>query len=108
MPGDPLMGGNPEAIANINPEKFYVENVRAAMRTTERRAKLYCETAVRQGAFDRFVEAILPDDVVAVSAPTEKDLPPTVHRWVERNGKMEEESFETSNLSKRTFYRLHR
>jgi hypothetical protein len=102
------MGGNSEAIARINPEKFYVENVRAAMRTSERRAKLYCETAVRQGLFDRFVEAILPDDVVAVSAPTETELPPTVHRWVERDGEMEEETFETAALAKRIFYRLHR
>lgn len=102
------MGGNPEAIAKINPEKFYVENVRTAMRTSERRARLYCETAVRQGVFDRFVEAILPDDAVAVSAPTETELPPIVHRWVERNGELQEETFQTSSLTKRTFYRLHR
>jgi hypothetical protein len=108
VPGDPFMGGDPYEIAKLDPDKIYVENVRAAMRTSERQARLYCETAVRQGIFDRYVEAILPDDVVAVSAPTERELPLTVQRWVERDGKMEEETFETATLSRRAFYRLHR
>jgi hypothetical protein len=108
VPGDPFMGGNPEEIAKLNPEKFYVENVRSAMRTTTRRAQFYCDSAVRQGVFDRFVEVIAPDEAVAVSARTEKDLPEIVHRWVDRNGELEEETLQTATLPKRTFYRLHR
>jgi len=102
------MGGNPAEVAKLNPSKIYVENVRAAMRTSTKRAQLYCDTAVRQGVFERFVEAIAPDDTVVASAPTEQDLPVTVQRWVEHNGEVEEVTIQTVELPKRTFYRLHR
>jgi hypothetical protein len=107
-PGDPFMGGSPKDIAKLNPDKFYVENVRAAMRVSSKRAQLFCDTAVRQGIFDRWVEVIAPDDVVAVSARIEEDLPPTVHRWVERDGELEDVVLQTSELPKRIFYRLHK
>jgi hypothetical protein len=108
VPGDPFMGGNPAEIAKLDPNKIYVENVRAAMRTSTKRAQIYCETAVRQGVFERFIEAIAPDDTVVASAPTEQDLPPTVYRWVEHDGAVEEVTLQTVELPKRTFYRLHR
>jgi hypothetical protein len=102
------MGGNPAEVARLDPNKIYVENVRAAMRTSTKRAQRYCDTAVRQGVFERFVEAIAPDDTVVASAPTEQELPQTVHRWVEQNGEIEEVTLQTVELAKRTFYRLHR
>ena len=102
------MGGDPEEIAKLDPDKFYVENVRAAMRTTTRRAKLYCDTAVRQGLFEQSVEVIAPDDTVAVTAPTERELPETVQRWVEQDGALAEMVLQTAVLPKRVFYRLHR
>ena len=108
VPGDPFMGGSPSEIAKLDPDKIYVENVRAAMRVSTKRAQLYCDTAVRQGIFDRWVEAIAPDDVVAASAPTERELPETVHRWVEHDGTVAEMVLQTGELPKRTFYRLHR
>jgi hypothetical protein len=108
VPGDPYMGGSPADIARLDPDKIYVENVRAAMRVSTKAAQLYCDTAVRQGIFDRWVEVTAPDDVVVASAPTEEGLPRTVHRWVERGGELEEVTLETGELPKRTFYRLHR
>jgi hypothetical protein len=102
------MGGNPAEVAKLDPNKIYVENIRAAMRTSTKRAQLYCDTAVRQGIFERFVEAIAPDDTVVASAPTQEQLPPTLHRWIEQNGEMEEVILQTVELPKRTFYRLHR
>jgi hypothetical protein len=108
VPGDPFMGGNPDEIAKLDPDKIYVENVRAAMRVSTRQAQLYCETAVRQGVFDRLVEVVCPDDVVAASAPTESELPETVHCWTERDGELEDVMLPTAALTKRTFYRLHK
>lgn len=108
VPGSPFMGGDPVEIAKLNPEKFYVENVRVALHTTEWQARLYCDTAVRQGVLDRFVEAIAPDDAVAASAPTKAELRGTVSRWVERNGELNEEVLQLAELPTRTFYRLHR
>jgi hypothetical protein len=102
------MGGNPSEIAKLDPDKIYVENVRAAMGVSTKRARVYCETAVRQGIFDRWVEAIAPDDAVAASARAEEELPKTVHRWVERGGELEDIALQTAELSKRIFYRLHR
>ena len=108
VPGDPFMSGSPSDIAKLDPEKIYVENVRAAMRVSTKRARLYCDTAVRQGIFERWVEVIAPDDVVAVSARTEDELPKIIHRWVERDGEFQELMLQTGELPKRTFYRLHR
>jgi hypothetical protein len=108
LPGDPFIGGSPPDIAKLNPDKIYVENVRAAMRVSFTRAELYCETAVRQGIFDRWVEAYAPDDVVAIVARTVEEAPKTIHRWVERHGKLQEETLQTAGLVWRTFYRLHR
>jgi hypothetical protein len=108
LPGDPFMGGNPAEVAKLNPGKFYVENVRKAMRVSTRQAQLYCDTAVRQGIFDRYVEVLCPDEVVATSARTESELPETVHCWMERAGELEDVILPTASLTKRTFYRLHK
>jgi hypothetical protein len=108
LPGDPLMGGDAGALSNLDPDKMYVENVRAALRVSERRAKLYCETAVRQGVFDRWVEAIAPDDTVVVSAPSIDSFPAVVRHWVEHNGQLEEMTLNPAQLQTRIFYRLHR
>lgn len=102
------MGGNPEDLAKLDPDKIYVENVRAALRVSTERAQLFCETAVRQGVFERFIEVLCPDGVAAKSAPTEADLPATVHCWMEHNGELEEVELPTATLSKTVFYRLLR
>ena len=108
VPGDPLMGGNAEAIAKLNPDKIYVENVRSALRVTTAEASQICETAVRQGLFDRFVEVVCPDGAVATSAPTEAELPKTVHCWLEHDGEMQDVELPTNTLSKTVFYKLHK
>jgi hypothetical protein len=108
VPGDPLLGGNVEAIAKLNPDKIYVENVRSALRISFGMAARICETAVRQGLFDRFVEVVCPDKSIATSAPTEAELPQTVHCWQEDRGELHELELETASLSKTVFYRFHR
>jgi len=105
IPGDPL-SGRAEAIAKLNPDKIYVENVRNALGVSSSRAQQICETAVRQGLFDRYVEVVCPDGVVAASAHTESELPETVHCWAEHEGKLEEVELATNTLGKKTFYRF--
>lgn len=90
------------ALARLNPEKIYVENVRSVLDISTWRAKEICETAVRQGFFQKRVEVLCPDGVVAASAPSEEQLPPTVICWSE----FEEVEVPTEHLRKNVFYRL--
>jgi hypothetical protein len=107
VPGDPL-SGREEAIAELNPDKIYVENVRSALGVSSQKAQQICETAVRRGFFDRYVEVVCPDGAVAVSAPTGSELPEKVHCWTEHDGEFAETEVATATLSKRTFYRFNR
>lgn len=69
-------------------------------------AKRICETAVRQGVFERRVEVMCPDGVVAASADSEANLPATVQCWHEEQGHLEAEELPTKDLEKTIFYRL--
>jgi len=106
-----VVGANPLAgreavLAQLNPDKIYVENVRSLLGISHRRAVQVCETAVRQGIFARGVEVLCPDLVVAASAPSESQLPPIVSCWIERDGEFEQQEFETATLPTLVFYRL--
>jgi len=105
VPGDPL-AGKEEAIARLNPDKIYLENVRSALGVSSGRAQQICDTAVRQGLFESFVEVVCPGGTVAASARTESELPQRVRCWTEEGGNLEEAELATSTLPKVTFYRL--
>ena len=60
---DPLFAGKEAAIASLDPEKIYLENVRSALGVSTFQAKLYCETAVRRGVFRKRVEVVCPGAV---------------------------------------------
>lgn len=96
-----------EMLAKLNPDKFYVENVRSILGVSNAVAVQICETAVRQGVFERRVEVICPDGSVAASAETESALPETVRCWHEEDGLVESERLPTKQLEKAAFYRLH-
>lgn len=95
------------ALAHLNPDKFYVENVRSVLGISTPRARRLCETAVRQGLFEKGVEVRCPDGAVAVTASTTEALPQVVRCVQETNGHYEEHEFRTANLETMTFYRLH-
>ena len=106
VPGDPF-AGREEAIARLNPEKIYLENVRSALGVSTWRAQEILDTAVRQGVFQPFVEVVCPDGVAAASAKTESELPQTVHCWTEMaDGNTAEAEIPTNELPKVTFYRM--
>jgi hypothetical protein len=105
VPGDPL-AGRKEAIARLNPDKIYLENVRSALGVSSGRAQQIVETAVRQGLFERFVEVVCPDGAVAATARTESELPQKVRCWTHDGDNLEEVELATSTLPKVTFYRL--
>jgi hypothetical protein len=96
-----------EALSSLNPDKFYVENVRSLLNISHASAVRICETAVRQGLFDRRVEVVCPDGAVVASADSESKLPPMVKCRREEEGHFEIEELPTTTLEKATFYRLH-
>ena len=100
--GEGLPEKQAAALARLNPEKIYVENVRSVLDISAWRAKQICETAVRQGVFEKRIEVLCPDGVVATSAPSEEQLPPKVICWEN----YEEVEVPTQQLRKNVFYRL--
>ena len=107
MPGASLSGKEAEALSALDPRKIYVENVRSILNVSSSYALRICETAVRQGLFEKMVEVHCPDGAVVASAKTEKDLPSVVRCWKEEDGFHEEVEVATASLHKESFYRLN-
>jgi hypothetical protein len=106
LPSNPL-SGKEAALAHLDPDKIYIENVRSVLGVSQREAIDICESAVRQGFFKRGVEVLCPDGAAAASADIETNLPPTVRCWTEEDGHYEEAVLPTDSLQKIRFYRLN-
>ena len=105
LPLNPL-AGKEEALAQLNPDKIYVENISALLDVSYKSAKSICETATRQGLFNRGIEVKCPDGRVAFETTEETHLPETVTCWVEEEGHLEAREMDTSALEKNVYYRL--
>jgi len=98
---------NLEALDTLDTSKFYVENVRSILGVSHREALEICETAVRQGVFQKAVEIWCPDGSVAATAADESGLPASVRCFVDNDGGFTEEVLmATSVLRKTTYYTL--
>jgi hypothetical protein len=106
LPSNPVAGIE-DALADLNPDKIYVENVRSVLGVSYGKAMDICEIAVRQGFFQRGVEVKCPDGAVAASANSEADLPPMVHCWTEEDGQFKDVELPTDKLQKVIFYKLN-
>jgi hypothetical protein len=95
-----------ENLSRLNPDKFYLENVRSVLNVPYNKAKSICEEAVKQGIVKECVEVLCPDGSVAKSAENELDLPKIVQCWEEIDGDYEEKEYETLSLEKQTYYRF--
>jgi hypothetical protein len=107
-PASGLSEKEAQVLSRLNPEKFYIENVRSILGISHASAVRICETAVRQGLFERGVEVLCPDGTVAASADSEAALPRTVRCWnKDDEGHFEPSDQPTKDLRKTIFYRLH-
>jgi hypothetical protein len=95
-----------QQLSELNPEKFYVENVRSILGTPYWVAKELCETGVRREIFSRGVEVVCPNGYVAASAEVEAHLPENVECPQEEDGHYEMIEMPTSELRKVVFYRF--
>jgi hypothetical protein len=107
IPAPALSEYEAQQLAKLNPEKFYVENVRKILGVSHDSAKRICETAVRQGVFERCIEVRCPDGSVAASAESEAGLPQTVRCVHQEDQHFEEEELPVRDLEKVIFYRLN-
>lgn len=96
-----------KAVEAIDPSRIYVENVRAFFGLPTPAARLLCETAVREGAFERHVGVLCPyDRHMLRSFKSEKDLPDTLECLpCEAEGR-DEWVHPTEPLQRLTFYSL--
>lgn len=106
LPFDPL-GGKADVLAKLNPDRFYLENVRAVLGVSKITAQIICDTAVRRGTFSQYVGVLCPDQNIGASAENEAELPAFVRCIVERDGQYEEEELPTSELARITFYKFN-
>ncbi|WP_228853281.1 hypothetical protein [Aegicerativicinus sediminis] len=70
-----------KAISQLNPDRIYLENIRALLGTNTTIAKLICNTAVRQGYFEkRFaVECGNEDDGrIVATYNSQEEIPETI------------------------------
>lgn len=105
VPLNPLRGKE-HLLGKLNPDRFYVENVRALLGISTRTAQLICDSAVRQGAFNRSIGVLCPDKNIGASADTEANLPEYVLCTIVTDGEYEEAMFPTGSLEKIAFYQL--
>lgn len=103
---DAFAGVNIQALAKLDPNKIYLENVRSVLGVSSKRALAICEAAVSQGAFQKGVEVRCPDGTVAASAGSTGELPRIVTCWTDTGDGFEPVELETESLEKATFYRL--
>ncbi len=106
LPGDGL-SGKEEALSKLNPDKFYLENVRSVLGVSHRGALKLCDSAVRQGFFSRRIEVMCPDGAVAASADSEEQLPAFVRCLSKDDDHFEEVELPTKTLCKITAYSLN-
>jgi hypothetical protein len=106
-PSQGLSEKQAELLSRLNPDKIYVENVRSILGVSYKSALNICETAVRQGVFQKGVEVKCPDGSVAVTAPSRDQLPPEVRCWKQEDGHPEPEMLSTADLETTIFYRLN-
>ena len=96
-----------EAIESIDPERIYVENVRALFGLSHTLTRVALEAAVREGALERRIGVVCPyDGHIVKSFSSEEVVPESVSCLVcEVQGREQSEHLR-DELGRVTFYRL--
>lgn len=96
-----------ELVEKTDPDRIYVENVRAFFKLPHPLAYVLCEAAVREGFFKGRVGVLCPsDEHIVASYESEADIPDVVHcRVCEFEGRPEMKH-ETGGANRIKFYQL--
>jgi hypothetical protein len=92
-----------KALSEIEPDRIYVENIRAVLGGTSWMAKLICETAVRQGIFAKKIQILCPEGG-ATTIDYGEEIPPTIPCQKDIDGTLERINEPTNRLDKLEFY----
>lgn len=92
-----------KTLSLIDPQRIYVENVRALLGTTTWIAKQICETAARRGVFVKRVQLLCPDGG-AYTVEDATKIPETIPCRREVDGEIEEYPERTDRLDRLEFY----
>lgn len=96
-----------QVIESTDPQRIYVENVRAFFGLPTRVARLILDAAVREGSLERRVGVLCPEDKHIVrSFSSEDEVPASVHCFVCESEGRERTDHERYELGRQTFYRL--
>jgi len=94
-------------ISLINPQKIYVENIRAMMNVSTKKARLFCEMAVKESVFVRRIGVVCPNDQrIIAEYNDESELPDEITCKVCEIGEIDPSTFKTAELQKIIFYKL--
>ena len=95
------------AIEAIDPQRIYVENVRAFFGFPHSVARLLLETAVREGALERRVGVLCPHDMHIVdSYLSEEAVPESVYCLACEADGREHPNHPCDHMERQTFYKL--
>lgn len=97
-----------ENLSRLDPNKFYVENVRSLLGVSTDKAKNLCDTAVRQGFFMTGIELICPDGSVVKSIDKGEEIPKKVNCILQVDNGYEDVEFKIDELERNTYYRLNK
>ena len=96
-----------EAVEAIDPQRIYVENVRAFFGFPHSVSRFLLETAVREGALERRVGVLCPHDRhIVESYPSEDAVPESVFCLACESQGREQPDHLRGELEKQTFYKL--
>lgn len=98
-----------QIIDRLDPHMIYVEHVRQVLNTSAKRARIYCEMAVREKLFIRKIGLICENTNCArviAEFNTLEEIPTTIICDTCESNDEETYEFETANLKKIIFYRL--
>lgn len=99
-----------QKISALNPERFYLENVRSIFGITTFEARLLCEMAVEQKLFQKRIALICPDPEchgrIIATFRTLAEIPETISCSLCEAEDHEQISYNTSSLKKISFYNL--
>ena len=96
-----------ELIDQLDPDRIYIENVRAFFGIPFPVARGWCELAVNQGVFERRIALLCPQcQRVLVEVANEHDIPKLVTCTLCEGNECERYEFAGSELPRMTLYRL--
>lgn len=95
-----------KAVEAIDPQRIYVENVRAFFGVPHAVARLLLETAVREGALEKRVGLLCPFDRHIVRSFSSEDEAPDAVPCLACEAEGRDEAHPRSDMRTMTFYRL--